>query len=41
VILFSFMHAPTEDKGDVTKDSFYNELEHVFDHLPKYHIKIL
>jgi hypothetical protein len=23
------------------KDSFYEELEHVFDKLPKYHIKIL
>jgi hypothetical protein len=35
------VHAPTEDKiGDV-KDSFYNELQHVFDKFPKYHKKIL
>jgi hypothetical protein len=24
-------HAPTQDKLDDTKDSFYEELEHVFD----------
>jgi hypothetical protein len=34
------VHVPTEDKND-DKDSFYKELEHVFDQLPKYHIKIL
>jgi hypothetical protein len=34
------VHAPTEDKTDV-KDSFYEELEHVFDKFPKYHMKIL
>jgi hypothetical protein len=33
-------HAPTEDKTDDV-DSFYNELESVFDKLPKYHTKIL
>jgi hypothetical protein len=26
------MHAPTEDKDDYIKDSFYEELEQVFDH---------
>jgi len=28
-------------KGDESKDSFYEELEQVFDHFPKYHMKIL
>jgi len=35
------VHAPTEDKSDDTKDSFYEELEHVFNQFPKYHMKIL
>jgi hypothetical protein len=30
-----------EDKIDDMKDSFYKELEHVFDKFPKYHMKIL
>jgi hypothetical protein len=34
-------HAPTEDKDDVIKDSFYKELDQVFDKFPRYHIKIL
>jgi exonuclease III len=34
-------HAPTEEKGDDSKDSFYEELEGVFDYFPKYHMKIL
>jgi hypothetical protein len=34
-------HAPTEEKNDDSKDSFYEELEQVFDHFPKYHMKIL
>jgi hypothetical protein len=34
------IHAPTEDKSDV-KDSFYEELERLFDKFPKYHMKIL
>jgi hypothetical protein len=34
------IHAPTEDKIDM-KDSFYKELECVFDKFPKYHKKIL
>jgi exonuclease III len=34
------VHAPTEDKTDV-KDSFYEEVERVFDKFPKYHMKIL
>jgi hypothetical protein len=35
------VHAPTEDKCDDTKDSFYEELGGVFDQFPKYHMKIL
>jgi hypothetical protein len=34
------VHAPTQDKNDDTKDMFYEELEHVFDKLLKYHMKI-
>jgi hypothetical protein len=34
-------HARTEEKSDDSKDSFYEELEEVFDHFPKNHIKIL
>jgi exonuclease III len=33
--------APTEDKIDDMKSSFYKELECVFDEFPKYHTKIL
>jgi hypothetical protein len=35
------VNAPTEDKIDDVKDSFYEELELVFDELPKYHMIIL
>jgi hypothetical protein len=35
------VHAPTEDKCDDTEDSFYEELEGVFDQFPKYHMIIL
>jgi hypothetical protein len=35
------VHAPTENKINGMKDSFYEELERVFDKLPKYHMKIL
>jgi hypothetical protein len=35
------VHAPSEDKSDDSKDSFYDELEQVFDHFPRYHMKIL
>ena len=34
-------HAPSEDKSDDSKDSFYEELEQVFDHFRRYHMKIL
>ena len=36
------MHAPSEEKSDESKDSFYEELEQVFFyHFPKYHMKIV
>ena len=35
------VHAPSEEKSDMSKDSFYEESEQVFDHFPKYHMKIL
>ena len=35
------VHAPSEEKSDDLKDSFYEELEQVFDHFPKYHMKII
>jgi hypothetical protein len=34
------VHSPTEGKTDVN-DSFYEELERVFDKFPQYHMKIL
>jgi hypothetical protein len=33
--------APTEDRIDDMKHSFYEELEHVFDKLPKYCMKMI
>jgi len=35
------VHAPSEEKGDDSKDSFYEDLEQVFDHFLMYHMKIL
>ena len=35
------MHAPSEEKSDNSKDGFCEDLEQVFDHFPKYHMKIL
>ena len=35
------VHAPSEEKSEELKDSFYEELEEVFDHFPKYHMKVL
>ena len=34
-------HAPSEDKEEDIKDSFYEEIELLFDQLPMYHMKIL
>ena len=33
--------ATSEEKTDSAKDSFYEESEHVFNHFPKYDMKIL
>jgi len=33
--------APTKGKCGESKDRIYEELEHTFDHFPKYHMKIL
>jgi endonuclease/exonuclease/phosphatase family metal-dependent hydrolase len=35
------VHAPSEEKSDDSKDSFYEQLEQVFHHIPKYHMNIL
>jgi len=35
------VHAPSEKKSDDSKDSFYEELEQVFYHFRKHHMKIL
>ena len=35
------VHAPSEEKCDEAEDTFYEELEQVFDQFPKYHIKML
>jgi hypothetical protein len=35
------VHAPTEDKIDYVKGSFYEKLDHVFNTFPKYLTKIL
>jgi hypothetical protein len=35
------VHAPSEHKCDDSKDGFYEELEQVFDHFTRYHMKIL
>ena len=35
------VRAPSEEKSDDSKDSFYEELEQVLDHFPKYRINIL
>jgi exonuclease III len=40
-IIFLKVHAPTEDKTDDVKDSFYEELERIFDKFPKYCMRIL
>ena len=34
------MHVPSKEKSDDSKDSFYEELEHVYDHFPQCHMKI-
>ena len=34
------VHVPSEEKSDEAKDNFYEELEHVSDHFPKYQMKM-
>jgi hypothetical protein len=34
------VHAPNEDKDDCINDSFYKELEQVYDKILRYHMKI-
>ena len=40
-IILVNVHAPSEEKSEELRDSFYEELEELFDHFPKYHTKIL
>ena len=40
-IIIFIVHAPSEEKSDDSKDSFYEELEQVFYHFLKYLLKIL
>jgi hypothetical protein len=35
------VHTQSEAKHDDSKDSFYEELDQIFDHFPNYHVKIL
>jgi hypothetical protein len=35
------VHVPSEEKSDDSKDRFYEELEQVFEHFHKYHMKIV
>jgi hypothetical protein len=37
----SNVHVPIKDKTDDVKDSFYEELEGVFDKFQKYHVTIM
>jgi hypothetical protein len=41
VIIILSVHFAVEDKSDDKKDSFYEELQHVFEQFPTYHVKIL
>jgi hypothetical protein len=36
--LFLNVDGPSEEKSDHSKDSFYEELEQVFEHYPKHHL---
>ena len=35
------VHVPSEEKSDNSIDSFYEELEQIFDHFPQYNMKII
>ena len=41
IITILNVHAPSEEKSDDSKDSFYEELEQVFNHFHMYHMKIV
>jgi hypothetical protein len=34
-------HSQAEEENDYIKDTFYEELEHIFFRLPKHHMKML
>jgi hypothetical protein len=34
------VHATNKDEYYIKKDTFYEEVEQVFDHLPRYHMEI-
>ena len=40
-IILVNVHAPSKEKSEELKDNFYEELEEVFDHFPKYRMKML
>jgi len=40
-IILVNVHAPSGKISEESKDSFYEEIKKVFDHFPKYHMKIL
>ena len=40
-VIFLNVLATSEEKSDDSKDGFYEELEHVFYHFSKYHMKII
>ena len=40
-ILVLIEHASSDEKTDYSRDSFYEELDQVFDNFSKYHMKIL
>jgi len=40
-IIILNVRAPSEEKSDDLKDSFYEEVELIFDNFPKYHMNIL
>jgi len=40
-IIVLSVNTPSEDKSDDSKDSFYEELEQIFYHFPKYQMKVL
>ena len=40
-IIILNVHAPSEEKSDDSKGSFYEELEQVYNNFPKQHMEIL